>query len=77
MHYRWSMSKSDQGSSFNLEYKELNYNSYLKIPELLSLQQQKTNPPHHDEMFFIIIHQAMELWFKLLLHETKSGAGVP
>ena len=37
---------------------DLNYNSYLKIPELLNLQQQLSDPPHHDEMFFIIIHQA-------------------
>lgn len=55
---------------FELEYKELNYNSYLKIPELLSLQKELSEPKHHDEMFFIVIHQAMELWFKELLHET-------
>ncbi len=57
--------------SFEPEYKELNYNSYLKIPELLSLQQELSEPKHHDEMFFIVIHQAMELWFKELLHETS------
>lgn len=56
----------------NLELKELNYNSYLKIPELLSLQKQLSSPPHHDEMFFIVIHQAAELWFKLMLHETGA-----
>lgn len=55
-----------------MQYKELNYNSYLRIPELLSLQQELSKPKHHDEMFFIIIHQAMELWFKLVLHETKE-----
>lgn len=55
-----------------LELKELNYNSYLKIPELLNLQQELSKPAHHDEMFFIIIHQAAELWFKLMLHETKG-----
>lgn len=54
-----------------LKYKDLNYNSYLKIPELLELQQILSKPPHHDEMFFIIIHQAMELWFKELIHEGK------
>jgi tryptophan 2,3-dioxygenase len=54
----------------NLEYKPLNYNSYLKIPELLNLQSELSDPKHHDEMFFIIIHQAMELWFKQILHET-------
>lgn len=56
----------------NLELKELNYNSYLKIPELLQLQQELSDPPHHDEMFFIIIHQAAELWFKLMRHETEA-----
>lgn len=56
----------------NLELKELNYNSYLKVPELLSLQNLLSTPPHHDEMFFIVIHQAAELWFKLMLHETEA-----
>jgi tryptophan 2,3-dioxygenase len=56
----------------NMELKELNYNSYLKVPELLSLQHELSDPPHHDEMFFIIIHQAAELWFKLMRHETAS-----
>jgi tryptophan 2,3-dioxygenase len=56
----------------NLELKELNYNSYLKVPELLNLQHLLSDPPHHDEMFFIIIHQAAELWFKLMRHETDA-----
>lgn len=58
----------------NLVLKELNYNSYLKIPELLNLQHELSSPPHHDEMFFIIIHQAAELWFKLMRHETAALA---
>src|SRR5580765_3707610 len=45
------------------------YASYLKIDELLSLQQRRSTPPEHDEMLFIIIHQVYELWFKELLHE--------
>ncbi len=53
----------------DLEFKDLNYQSYLKINELLGLQREVSNPAHHDEMFFIIIHQAAELWFKSLLHE--------
>lgn len=56
----------------DLELKELNYNSYLKIRDLLSLQQELSDPAHHDEMFFIIIHQAAELWFKLMRHETAA-----
>jgi tryptophan 2,3-dioxygenase len=45
------------------------YSSYLRIDDLLSLQQRRSNPPEHDEMLFIIIHQVYELWFKELLHE--------
>ena len=45
------------------------YGSYLKIDELLSLQQLRSAGPEHDEMLFIIIHQVYELWFKELLHE--------
>jgi tryptophan 2,3-dioxygenase len=45
------------------------YGSYLKIDELLSLQQPRSAGPEHDEMLFIVIHQVYELWFKELLHE--------
>lgn len=47
----------------------LTYLSYLKIPELLELQKRQSDPPEHDEMLFIIIHQTYELWFKQILHE--------
>ncbi len=45
------------------------YGSYLKIDDLLSLQQPRSPGPEHDEMLFIVIHQVYELWFKELLHE--------
>jgi tryptophan 2,3-dioxygenase len=45
------------------------YSSYLKIPQLLSLQEPLSNPREHDETLFIIIHQTYELWFKQILHE--------
>jgi tryptophan 2,3-dioxygenase len=45
------------------------YGSYLKIDELLSLQQPRSEGPEHDEMLFIVIHQVYELWFKEMLHE--------
>src|SRR5919201_4019041 len=45
------------------------YGNYLKIDELLSLQQPRSAGPEHDEMLFIVIHQIYELWFKELLHE--------
>jgi tryptophan 2,3-dioxygenase len=50
----------------------LSYGSYLKVPELLDLQQLQSEPPAHDELLFIIIHQAYELWFKLILFELDS-----
>jgi len=50
----------------------LSYGSYLKIDELLALQQPLSRPEHHDEMLFIIIHQVYELWFKQLLHELDA-----
>ena len=53
-----------------LKLEELNYNSYLKVPELTSLQHLRSEPMHHDEMFFIVIHQSFELWFKEMLHEV-------
>ncbi len=47
----------------------LTYWEYLKIDELIDLQQPKSDGPEHDEMLFIIIHQVYELWFKQMLHE--------
>ncbi len=52
---------------------QLTYGSYLKVGELLSLQQERSEPPHHDELLFIIIHQVYELWFKQLLHEIDAS----
>src|SRR5436309_1256956 len=45
------------------------YSSYLKIDDLLSLQQPRSEGPEPDEMLFIVIHQVYELWFKEFLHE--------
>jgi tryptophan 2,3-dioxygenase len=45
------------------------YASYLKIDELLALQQPRSQGPEHDELLFIVVHQVYELWFKELLHE--------
>ena len=52
--------------------KALTYISYLKIDELLELQQPESDGPEHDEMLFIIIHQTYELWFKQLLYEAGT-----
>ena len=51
---------------------QLTYNSYLKVGELINLQVLQSDPPQHDEMLFIIIHQAYELWFKQMLHEVTA-----
>lgn len=52
---------------------ELTYGTYLKVPELLNLQKPVSDPAHHDEMLFIVIHQAYEVWFKLILHELENS----
>jgi tryptophan 2,3-dioxygenase len=51
---------------------QLTYGSYLRVDDLLSLQQERSDPPHHDELLFIIIHQVYELWFKQVLHELDA-----
>jgi len=50
----------------------LTYGGYLKLNDLTSLQHLLSDPPQHDEMLFIIIHQVYELWFKELLHELDT-----
>ena len=45
------------------------YSSYLKLDQLLSLQQPRPGELEHDETLFVIIHQVYELWFKEVLHE--------
>lgn len=52
---------------------KLTYNSYLKVPELISLQHLLSTPPHPDELQFIIVHQTYELWFKLILAELERA----
>lgn len=47
----------------------LTYSNYLKLDELLALQQPQSQGKAHDEMLFIVTHQTYELWFKEILHE--------
>jgi tryptophan 2,3-dioxygenase len=51
---------------------DLTYASYLKLDQLLDLQEPRSDPEEHDELLFIITHQAYELWFKLQLHELDK-----
>lgn len=51
----------------------LSYAGYLRLKELLAQQQPLSQPPHHDEMLFIIQHQVAELWMKQLIHELTAA----
>jgi tryptophan 2,3-dioxygenase len=51
----------------------LSYNKYLRVPELIDLQSCLSSPAQHDELLFITVHQAYELWFKQILHEIDEG----
>ncbi len=54
-----------------LPEEDLTYGSYLRVPELLALQRPRSQPPHPEELHFIVVHQALELWMKLLLHDLE------
>jgi tryptophan 2,3-dioxygenase len=61
-----------KGARFGQEGGQLSYGSYLRVPELLGLQSVLSDPPAHDELLFIVVHQAYELWFKVTLFELES-----
>ncbi|MEZ5346538.1 MAG: tryptophan 2,3-dioxygenase family protein [Pyrinomonadaceae bacterium] len=54
---------------------KLSYNQYLKVPQLIELQETLSEPTSHDELLFITIHQTYELWFKQVLHELDAVIG--
>ena len=66
------MGEQDSQRSFGEEGGKLSYGSYLKIPEVLSQQTLLSDPLAHDELLFIVVHQAYELWFKQILFELES-----
>ncbi|MGO9767825.1 MAG: tryptophan 2,3-dioxygenase [Myxococcaceae bacterium] len=49
------------------------YADYLRLDLVLSAQQPRSIPEHHDELLFIIQHQTSELWLKLLVHELLAA----
>jgi len=51
----------------------LSYNRYLRVPDLIGLQDCLSDPQHHDELLFITVHQTYELWFKQILHEIDAA----
>ena len=63
------------GRSFGEEGARLTYGSYLRLEQLLDQQRLLSDPPAHDELLFITIHQVYELWFKQLLHELEAVRG--
>src|ERR1044072_159758 len=54
----------------------LSYNKYLRVQDLIDLQNCLSDPAHHDELLFITVHQAYELWFKQILHEIDAAIGL-
>ncbi len=79
IHYHINNSNKTDSFTFEIlkkkamEQKAMYYNDYLQLEKLLNAQQLESakegNVPAHDEMLFIIIHQAYELWFKQILFE--------
>ncbi len=61
------------GRSFGEEGGRLTYGTYLRLPQLLAQQVPLADPPVHDELLFITIHQVYELWFAQLLHELAGA----
>ena len=53
----------------------LTYGGYLRLDLLLSAQEPLSDPPHHDEMLFIVQHHVSELWLKLVIHELGAALG--
>lgn len=68
------MAERELESDIELDLKNrLTYSGYLSLDQLLSAQHPLSDPPHHDELLFIIQHQTSELWIKLMLHELGAA----
>jgi tryptophan 2,3-dioxygenase len=67
------VSDSTSSAHFGEAGGRLSYGSYLRIPELLQQQVLVSDPPAHDELLFITVHQVYELWFSQLLHELTAA----
>ena len=52
--------------------KSMSYSDYLQLDKILDAQEIRSDS--HDEMLFVILHQASELWLKLMIHEIKGAA---
>jgi tryptophan 2,3-dioxygenase len=65
--------QDEQFVSFGEQGAQLTYGSYLRLSQLLDSQHLESDPPAHDELLFITIHQVYELWFQQLLHEVGAA----
>jgi tryptophan 2,3-dioxygenase len=65
--------QGDLDRHFGEQGARLTYGSYLRVAQLLDQQHLESDPPAHDELLFITIHQVYELWFKQLLHELTAA----
>src|SRR6188508_904657 len=72
-HSGYGPSMTESFVSFGEQGAQLTYGSYLRLPQLLDSQHLESDPPAHDELLFITIHQVYELWFKQLLHEVAAA----
>jgi tryptophan 2,3-dioxygenase len=69
-----SDNKRDLEAGIELDLADrLTYGGYLQLDTLLSAQQPLSDPPHHDEMLFIVQHHVSELWMKLVIHELRAA----
>ena len=62
-----------------MQKQDVHYSDYLQLDNILNaqfLESDKLQQHAHDEMLFIVIHQAYELWFKQLLYEVDSVAAI-
>lgn len=72
MHSPENIRPLEQGLELDL-HDRTTYGGYLQLDTLLAAQKPLSNPPHHDEMLFIIQHQVSELWMKLIIHELGAA----
>ena len=67
-----SPDQSARGASHPADDASVSYPTYLELEGLLALQHPRSRPEHPDELLFIVVHQASELWFKVILHELET-----
>ena len=69
---RGEATDGDPESGIHTDFREtMAYADYLRLDSLLAAQAPLSDS--HDELLFIVLHQATELWFKLMLHEIAAA----